>query len=145
MTMWRDLVRRNFWLKVGSLFLATIIWLAIHRYIERSESRAATQVFNHLPVTVLTEAGETRGFQVFPAEVSVKASGPASIIEHLNERDFEAYVNLTGSENADEMLKKVEVVTLKGLDILRVDPARVRVTRAAPSAPSQESKNHAKP
>ena len=134
--MWRHLIQHNFWLKLGALALATVTWLAIQQHIVRTQGRVVVRVYRNIPVMVLTEADNAQVFEVVPARVSVTVRGPASVISQLTEADFQAFVNLASNESADEMLKRVEVISFRGLDILKIDPLRIRIKRLNPSQKS---------
>jgi hypothetical protein len=127
--MLRSYLLYNSWIKVGSLLLATLIWLAIHYRIMGPYERPVTHFLPRLPITVLADARNTNAFQVVPSEVVAVVRGPARLVERLNENDIEVFVNVTGKENPSSPTHRVEVVAPKGVEVIRTSPTHVIVQR----------------
>jgi YbbR domain-containing protein len=123
---------------VGALLLATIIWLAIHRDIDRTELQITTHRYGQLPINVLDQPGRTRAFEIKPPVVTVTVSGPVGIVEKMNEKDFAVFVNVTGEDIAEETVRRVEVLALQGIKVLQVYPIRVRVRGLPPVTPQTD-------
>jgi hypothetical protein len=131
--MWRPLIARNFWLKLGSLALAALFWSVIHFKVMTPFGRPVTHLLRHLPITILTEAHNTDSYQVVPPTINAVVRGPAGIIERLGETDIEVYVNVTGKDPANTLSRRVEVVAPKGVDIIQISPTSVNVIRVPQS------------
>jgi hypothetical protein len=140
----RDLILKDFWLKLFSLALAVLIRLTVSLAIEKEVTpipslafQNATRTFFNLPVSVLSSAQDVRSFKVDPGEVQVMVEGEAQILERLQGRDIRVMVDLTGIEAATDLLKRIDVSMPAGVKLVRVDPQQVRVV--LPSKPNGPS------
>jgi len=140
-TFLRELVFKDFWLKLFSFALAILIWLtvtfAIHKEGMPPIPLAAPVVdrtlFN-LPVLVVSAAADVRQFRVRPNEVEVTVQGDSKTLDTLQSRDIRAMVDLTGIEAAGGNLRKrIEVSTPPGVTHVKVVPADVEVVFPAKS------------
>ena len=95
----RALFLHNFWLKLSSVVLATLIWLTVWASI-KGESPLAQRVvsmeveFPRRPVLVMTGTGELQAQTIEPPDVSVLVRGPAAIVRELSEQDIQVFLNL---------------------------------------------------
>ncbi|HYV27687.1 MAG TPA: CdaR family protein [Candidatus Eisenbacteria bacterium] len=142
----RESIAKDFWLKMFSLALATLIWFTVKFAIRNEMNVARTalapttqRVFEKLPITVMTAAGESRGFKVEPESVKVVVSGEAVALQILKERDIEVYVNLTDVQDAKGLRKRIEVYTPPGVGLVRVVPPDVSVEKM--SSPDENSQS----
>jgi hypothetical protein len=90
----RALFLHNFWWKLFSVVLATLIWLAVSD--QRVASAEVTREFPHRPVLVMTGTGEHPALAIEPPEVSVLVRGPIALIGELNDQDIQVFLNLQG-------------------------------------------------
>lgn len=128
--LWRDFFQQNLWLKGFALLLAILTWLTIRFEVGMnapSGNPLITQKYDHLKLTVLRNASDTRTLEVIPNEVSVTISAEASIMREVSEKDIQAYVNLVDLGERPSTLRKVEVNRPRGVLIDRIDPPAVRV------------------
>jgi YbbR domain-containing protein len=130
----RDLIFKDFWLKLFSLALAVLIRLTVSLAIEKEVTpipslafQNARRTFFALPVAVLSSAQDVRSFKVDPPEVEVMVEGDSQILERLQAKDIRVMVDLTGIEAATDLRKRIEVSTPAGVTHVRVDPQQVRV------------------
>jgi YbbR domain-containing protein len=134
----RNLVVKDFWLKLFSLALAILIWLTVRFSINGETStspwlallgRAADETVLTVPVRVPTSG--VQAFSVDPAEVQVTLRGDPKRLKSLRNEDIRAQVDLTGVETANGLLRPVEVVLPPGISYTHLSKEDV-VVRSAP-------------
>ncbi|MBI5772580.1 MAG: hypothetical protein HZA89_02420 [Verrucomicrobia bacterium] len=131
---WRDFILKNFWLKLFSLALATVIWFTVNAILHEPKSDAlvddtAQQKFTRVPITVMMNAADTRSFRVVPGEVTVTVSGKFLVLQRITDKDIQAFVNLSAARDIEGAAKKIQIVAPEGVSLVRVDPAMVRIER----------------
>lgn len=137
----RNLVVKDFWLKLFSFALAVLFWLAVNLAINREASPVAAlsltpperMVFFNLPVVILSSAEDVRSVRVSPKEVEVTVQGDPSILKKLQGKDIRVLVDLTGIGAAQALRKRIEVSTPAGVTHVKVDPEEVQVIFPAKS------------
>jgi YbbR domain-containing protein len=134
----RNLVVKDFWLKLFSLALAILIWLTVYFSINGETSnapwlallgRAADETVMTVPVRV--PAGSAQTFSVEPSEVKITLRGDPKLLKTLRNDDIRAQVDLSGVETASGLLRPVEVVLPTGISYTHLSPDEVEV-RATP-------------
>lgn len=132
----RQLVLKNFWLKLFSFALAVLMWFAVRAIAFRNEGGSLgalklavpkQRVFSNLPVLIVSSAEDVRGVRVNPKEVEVTVQGDPQTINNLQNRDIHVLVDLTGIGAAHDLRKRIEVSTPAGVTHVRVDPDEVQV------------------
>ena len=132
----RHLIFEDFWLKLFSLALASIIWITVSLAIEKKEVAPAAALplttpgrltFSHLPVIVLSSASDVRNFKVNPSEVEVTVEGDTQRLQSLQPKDIRVIVDLTGIESARDLTKRVDVSTPAGVSHTLVAPQEVQI------------------
>jgi YbbR domain-containing protein len=130
----RNLVAKDFWLKLFSLALAILIWLTVwfSNHGETSGSPWLALIGrppdeNTVMVPVHVPSGMAQHFSAMPAEVKVTLRGDPKILKNLRTQDIRAQVDLTGIESANGMLRSVEIIVPKGISYTRIDPDEVEV------------------
>jgi YbbR domain-containing protein len=126
-------ISNNFWLKLFSLVLATLIWFVISSNFPSAETRVNVGPFKpgnsrdfRRPVVVMMSAKNVQAFQVDPSEVSVKVLGEQSVLDKLRDDDIEVYVNLMNVQNPEGSFR-VEVGAPREVTVQQVWPAHVLV------------------
>ena len=100
MTPVRELILNNFWQKIFSLVLATLIWFTIDRAylpdVELPKSPFTVLQTNEfrLPITIMTSAAARQTFKVDPSEVDVRVKGDRAKLKNLKPEDIQVYVKL---------------------------------------------------
>jgi YbbR domain-containing protein len=123
-----EIVTHNFGYKLLAFLLAAMIWFAVYakeKTLHFSQAETADQVARTLerhPLTVMKSAADARGFRVLPSEVNITVVGPAVAVQQLSARDIQAFINLTGLTDADELVRRVQVYA----------PPQIRATEARP-------------
>jgi YbbR domain-containing protein len=122
----RNLVLEDFWLKLFSLVLATLIWLTV-TFASQKEAWTDQRVFSNLPVTILSAAEDVHNFKVTPREVEVTVQGDPKTMQNLQSKDIRAIVDLTGVTAARDLRKRIEVSVPAGITHMHVVPEEVQV------------------
>ena len=134
----RNLVVKDFWLKLFSLALAILIWLTV-RFISSGETttspwlallgRAPDENVVTIPVHIPARNGQS--FSANPPEVQVTLRGDPTIIKNLRKQDVRAEVDSTGIESANGMLCPVEIILPQGVAYSHLAPEEVEVHDSA--------------
>ena len=133
----RDSILNNFWLKVFSLLLATLIWFAVHSNLQL-EARfplgplhpPQTRDFQ-LPVSFLASPSQTHAYRLVPPQVTVKLHGDETTLKRITAHDIQAYVRLTSAPVSKGWFL-VEVNGPRGIEIQQVLPTRVYLEPVGP-------------
>ncbi len=134
----KDMLSKDFWLKLFSFALAVLMWFTISQAIsqQRDGSGSTTGILGArttqsrilaVPVSVLSPAAQARSCRVQPETVNVTVEGDAKVIASLEPSDFQAIVDLAGI-SAPELNAQVKVTRPPGVAFLKAEPERVRVT-----------------
>ncbi|PAW91565.1 MAG: hypothetical protein B9S33_00260 [Pedosphaera sp. Tous-C6FEB] len=138
----RDAILQNFWLKLFSLVLATMIWFAI--FSTQNSPRWDWQRIGHapvelkqVPVTVMKSAGDLRSFRIEPVTVDVTLQGPRSKAPALTPANLEVFINLSDVTDTVGPTKNILVHAPPDFTVVKVSPAKVYIS---PAPPSQQPK-----
>jgi YbbR domain-containing protein len=130
----RNLIFRDFLLKLLSLVFATLIWLTVWFAISKDVSplttfgsHAVEKSFYNVPVLVIFPAGDIRTVTVEPSVVQVTVQGQPKMIDNLRPEDIRAQVDLTGIESARGLRKRIELTLPTGVIHTRIVPHEVEV------------------
>jgi len=132
----RNLIFRDFWLKLLSLVFAIFIWLSVSKVFLKRDvtsplaafgSHAAERTYFNVPVMVVFPAADIRAVLVEPSEIQVTIRGDPASIDKLKPQDVHAQVDLTGIESARALRKRVEVTVPTGVTAVRIFPDEVEV------------------
>jgi YbbR domain-containing protein len=134
----RNLVVKDFWLKLLSLALAILIWLTVYFILNNETSnspllaligRPADELVMTVPVRL--PANSTQSFSVEPSQVRVTVRGDLKLLKALRNDDVRAQVDLSGIEAASGLLRPIQIVLPQGIAYTHVSPDEVEV-HAAP-------------
>ena len=131
----RDLLFKDFWLKLFSLVLAVLIWFTVWFALHKEGTPMPTfalgqteqHTFSSSPVIILSSAEDVRSFKVNPKEVEITVQGESKLVRNLQSREVRALVDLTGLRAAQGTHKHIEVSTPPGVALVRVYPPEVEV------------------
>jgi hypothetical protein len=140
----RNIFFRDFWLKLFSVVLATLIWLTVWLFAIRKDvspgsaltnSHLEDRIFYNIPVLVMSAAADVRDFKVSPGEVAIKVRGDNKKLLELEKKlrddpqakDIRALVDLTGIESARGLRKKIVVTTPADITFEQADPDEVEI------------------
>jgi YbbR domain-containing protein len=135
--MWlRSLVLDHFWLKLFSLILATLIWLAVRANVNnepgmrRFDAADVTRTFTRRPIQVMTDTGAHPAVLVEPGTVDIVVRGGAEQIDKLQEQQVRAFVrlpettNLTGNVPVHVQLPREAALVFVSPMIVTVKPVQ---------------------
>ncbi|KAF0178226.1 MAG: hypothetical protein FD161_1973 [Limisphaerales bacterium] len=132
----RDAILQNFWLKLFSLVLATMIWFAIfgaQNNLRPSQPAlgTVTRKIEHVPITVMKSAADLRAFRVEPSQIDVTVRGPIAEVQALTARQLEVFINLTDVHDTAGLNKKILVHTPPGIAVVAVSHTEAGITPVA--------------
>jgi len=119
----RDLFFADFWLKLFSLALAVLIWLTVSFAVQKEPQ---VRTFSKLPIRIISASQDVSGFKVFPEIADVTLQGERNLILDLRANDIKVILDLTGNATGN-VRKRLEVATLAGVSLVRVEPLDVEV------------------
>ena len=107
----REAILHNFWLKLFSIVLATMIWFAIfgaqnNLRPDRPLIGNVTREFHQVPITMMKSASDLRGFRVEPSVVDITVNGPLGKAQALTPRGLEVFIDLTDVRDTVGLTKK---------------------------------------
>ena len=134
----RSLIFDHIWLKLFSLVLATLIWLAIRSNLVSTESQHASRVLGEptvrklarLPVFLLQDSTGHQPVVVEPSFVDVSVRGSDFRLAELRASDVHVFVRLTEGRTAGSF--PVEVRAPNGITVFLITPASVQVKPSPP-------------
>ena len=121
----RALILDHFWLKLFSLILAILIWLAVHANLSNA-STGAVRTFVNRPVLVLTDNAEHAAVSVNPDQATVTVRGPASLMQFIKDEDIHVFVSL-GERHQVAGDLPIHVHVPAGASVALVTPATATV------------------
>ena len=134
--MWvRSLFFDHFWLKLFSLLLAVLVWLAVDANVGREmvsrefDAREATTNFIGRRIFIMTESGAHPPVNLDPPNVDIAVRGALAEMTKLDGNDVRAYVRISDRPDFDGTVP-VQVQLPKGAALVMVSPAVVRVRTA---------------
>jgi YbbR domain-containing protein len=127
----RELIQRNFWLKLLSLVLAVVAWVMIRG--SEDLSVAQTPILNPVinetaavPVNVLDQPRDGRIFKITPETVSITVTAESALLRKFTRKDYKAYVDLTETRNPNPE-EEVKMHVPAGVTVLKVVPRVVTI------------------
>ena len=130
----RNLLFKDFWLKLFSLALAILTWFTVSFAIRNEVSPIGSlslttqqMTFFNVPVVILSSAADVHDFKVDPQEVTVTVQGEPRALEKLESKSIRAMIDLTGTDAVGGLRKRIEVSTPAGVTHVRVSPQEVKV------------------
>ena len=128
-----DLIFKNFWLKLFSLILATLIWFTVWSNLEK-EARLPWRTarsdryrdFADQPVLVLANGNDKQPYRIDPARVRVTVRGSEAALDKLKPADLEVFVRPLGVGEPTGPLD-VQVRAPVGVAVVQVQPSSVSV------------------
>lgn len=125
----RSLILDHLGLKVFSIILATLIWMAVRTNFA-SPAAEADRSFVNRPILVLTDNAEHSAVLVNPNQASVTLRGPASLMQIIKEEDVQVFVRLSEKRQFTGELP-VHVHVPAGASVALLTPATAAVKPAA--------------
>src|SRR5262245_49160479 len=99
----RSLILDHIWLKLFSLVLATLIWLAVWANLQhepllpRKFGNDGTKIFTFMkrPILVLSDNPDQPPVTIVPPQATITVQGPADLIQGLKDEDIDVFVRVT--------------------------------------------------
>ncbi len=122
----RNLVVKDFWLKLFAFALAVLIWLTV-KFSIRGEGSFSTAIFgpSHaadeivMVIPVHVPATDPSAFTVQPPEVQVTLHGDPKLLKSLADDDVQAQVDIPNAESA-EGIRQVRIILPQGIAYTRL-------------------------
>ena len=128
----RSLILDHLGLKIFSLILGTLIWMAVRTNF--ANPAEADRTFTNRPILVLTDNAEHSAVVVNPNQASVTVRGSASLMQLLKDEDVQVFVRLSEKHHLTSELP-VHVHVPAGATVVLLTPATAAVKPAAAPAP----------
>jgi len=134
-TFFQNLILKDFWLKLFSFALASLVWIIVNIAIKKDISPGASLsltapvqvVFRDLPIVVMSTAQGARDFTVEPKSAMVTVDGDPLTLRELRKEDIRLLVDLSGPGVPQDGHKRIEVSAPAGAARIHVDPEEVQV------------------
>ncbi len=94
----------NFWLKLFSLLLASIMWYYVNTQSRLLPAGLTEREFREVPVKILLSSRDTGEIKISPEKVNIKVKGKKAIISKLGKNDIILFVNLEGLKEGRYLL-----------------------------------------
>jgi YbbR domain-containing protein len=124
MKTWQQVVFHNWHLKLFSLVLATGLWAAV-----------ASEPTSEIPVSVPLEyqniPGQTEVIGDVTSRVEIRLRGPSSLLREMSPQDVSISLDIGSLSMGQEKILPLTARDVKapfGIEVVRVIPARVRLT-----------------
>jgi YbbR domain-containing protein len=138
--MFRDILSRNFGWKLLSLALAIAIWVAV-KTVSAERGNQSERTFLNVPAQIVSGTADVRTFRIEPNEVRVTVKGLPDSIRTLVAREIKVFVDVTGLETTQNLVKQVDVSLPNGVAVVNVEPANVQIT-IPPRGPMRSPANN---
>jgi hypothetical protein len=130
----RSLLLDQIWLKLFSLVLATLIWLAVWTNLGGERVSKFSRSFSNRPILILTESSERPTLNVVPDRATVTVRGPVDLIQAMKDEDISVFVRVVDPKQPVGDLP-VQVHVPAGASVYQVVPmiaqVRTAITKAA--------------
>ena len=124
---------RDWPLKVVSLALATLTWMAVtfsreKQVIEvKGSPTLAKRTFFDLPIFIVSADTNVSAFKAKPSEVDVAVQGDGDSLKTLESSQLRVLVDLTGALPATNSMRRINVITPPGITLLQLTPEETEI------------------
>lgn len=128
----RNLVVKDFWLKLFSLALAILIWLTV-RFSISGEGSLTSAIFGRasdeavLTVPVHVASVDARTVTLEPTDVQVTLRGDPKLLKGLRTDEIRAQVDLAGIESANGLRRRIDIILPPGVAYTHLSTEEVEV------------------
>lgn len=136
----RDFFFRDWLLKLFSLALAVLTWLAVSFSLRQrvvpvtGSGNLAEKTYFDLPVTIVSRSADVSRFKSDPAEVDVTLRGNEAALEQLPRTSIRVIVDLSDAVIKTAQSLPVEVVAPAGIAHVRIKPENLVQVIPPPTA-----------
>jgi hypothetical protein len=131
----QSLILRDFWLKLFSFALASLVWFIVNMAIKKDISPGALAlgpteevVFRDLPIVVLSPAQDVPSVSVSPKSATVTLQADKATMRKISNHDIRLLVDLSEDSFSKDGHRRIEVSTPAGISRVRVEPEEVQLT-----------------
>lgn len=132
----QNLILKDFWLKLFSFALASLVWIIVNIAIKKDISPGTTLsltpteqvVLRDLPIVVLSAAEDIRGITVTPKSAVVTLQGDPASVRNLRKEEVRVMVDLTDPAALKDAHQRLEVSAPAGVSRVRVEPDEVQIS-----------------
>jgi len=135
----RRWILHNFWLKLISLGLASLIWLAVHYQIESDRiqvqpriSHIISKQYRNVNISKITSPSDTRHFRISPEKVLAVAVGEEDLLGKVSAENLSIYVDLTDFHSIRSTNAELHSHAPADVSIIGIQPTTVLVEQISP-------------
>lgn len=134
----QQLVLKDFWLKLFSFALASLIWFTVRIAIKNDISPGASLsleptekvILKDMPISLLAAPDDAHRYSLDRKTADVTLQGDLANLRNLRRRDIRVLVDLSDGAARDNR-RRVEVFTPPGLIKVKIDPEEVQLETSA--------------
>ena len=131
----QNLIVKDFWLKLFSFALASLVWIIVNIAIKKDISPGTTLsltpteqiVLHELPIVVVSAAEDAHGYSINPKSADVTLQGDPASVRNVRREEVRVLVDLTQPTTTPESHRRLEVSAPAGVSRVRVEPEEVQV------------------
>ena len=135
----RRLILHNFWLKVFSIAMGTVIWMSIHYSIEHdfalSEPGPGKLIGREaitVAITIVKQAGDMREFRVTPSAVVLSLQGDERVLLGTERKYIKVFVDLTSFQSRGPSVEDLHPEVPNNVHVIDFTPHTVTVEQITP-------------
>ena len=138
---WRHLISNNIGWKLGSLFIALMIWSSYYadeagldlteKFLEHSSSK----YFIGFQLQLLSQQNVPQNVELAPEDVTIALSGPTETITPITKSDVLAYVDISNIPLGATNRVPVRIRVPRGVVVDHVFPSNITVISRPPATP----------
>jgi YbbR domain-containing protein len=139
----RNLIFGDWLLKLFSLMLALLTWLAVSDSLRKKavevpgKPDVTEKSYFDLPVRIVSGSADVHEYKLKPSEVNVKLQGDKDAMLAIERRMIHVQVDLTGAPVTNGARRLVEVIPPAGTMVVEIQPAEVEVIPPPITQPSE--------
>lgn len=138
----RRVILHNFWLKLVSIGLGALIWLALHSQVQSDSSVAQPRITGQMsrlrfriPIFVIAQPGDGRVFKLSHREAVMDVEGEDAVLRRLAPGDLKVYVDLTGFNSHQSTSEVLRPYVPPNVIVSDIQPTTILVELVAPPIP----------
>jgi len=129
----RNLVFGDWLLKIFSIALAILTWLAVSFTLQQKpvavsgKPDLSERTLVDVPVVIVSSDADVHGFKVKPSEVNLIIRGASNLLENLTREHVRVQVDLTATEIVPGLKRRLGVITPSGVAPMVIEPEQVEI------------------
>lgn len=137
---WQRFISNNIGWKLGSLFLAMMIWSSYYSNEtgldlgDKLFENSASKYFIGFHIQLLSQQNKLQSVGLSPEDVTISLSGPRETITPLTKNDILAYIDISNIVPGSTNQLPVQIKVPRGVVVDHVFPSNITVRVTAPSA-----------